>query len=265
MHTLAFANQKGGCGKTTTAVNLAGALAERGDRVLLVDLDPQAHATLALGVSVEREPSMIEVLADEMPIAEVVRAAPGGIALAPSTARLCEYEEISARTLRPQERLSRSLDKVRGDYDWCVLDCPPCTEGILAMSALRAADTAVLVIETGAFALQGALKARVLLAECAAHLDRPFALRAVATMFDKRSRIARELLVGVHAQFGELLFDTAISTSVRLREAAALGVPVQALDARSRAAIDFRALAAEVAEHAAALDGVNPTARRRRS
>ncbi len=105
----------------------------------------------------------------------------------------------------------------------------------------------------------------MLLAECAAHLDRPFALRAVATMFDKRSRIARELLVGVHAQFGELLFDTAISTSVRLREAAALGVPVQALDARSRAAIDFRALAAEVVEHAAALDGVNPTARRRRS
>lgn len=251
MHTIAFVNQKGGCGKTTTAVNLAGALAERGERVLLVDLDPQAHATLALGVAVEREPSLIDVLADEWPLADTLRQAPGGIVLAPATAALGEYEEIAVRTLRPQERLSKALDSVRARFDYAVLDCPPRTEGVLALSALRAADTAVLVVETGAFALQGALKARTLLAETASHLDRPFSLRAVATLFDKRSRIARELLVGIHAQFGELLFDTAISTSVRLREAAALGVPVQALAPRSRAALDFRSLAAEVAEHAA--------------
>jgi chromosome partitioning protein len=87
----------------------------------------------------------------------------------------------------------------------------------------------------------------------------------VATLFDKRSRIARELLVGIHAQFGELLFDTAISTSVRLREAAALGVPVQALDTRSRAAIDFRALAEEVAQHAHTLEALSATTPQPRS
>ena len=265
MHILAFVNQKGGCGKTTTAVNLAGALAARGERVRWVDLDPQAHATMALGCAVEREPTMIEVLADELPLERVLRAAPGGVTLAPATARLGEYEEIAMRTLRPQERLSKALDNVRAQFDYCVLDCPPRTEGVLALSALRAADTAVLVIETGAFALQGALKARTLLAETAAHLDRPFSLRAVATLFDKRSRIARELLVGIHAQFGELLFDTAISTSVRLREAAALGVPVQALDTRSRAAIDFRALAEEVAQHAHTLDALSATTPQPRS
>jgi len=252
MHVLALVNQKGGCGKTTTAVNLAAALSAAGERVLLVDLDPQAHATLALGCAIEDEPSLIDVLRERVTIGETVQTAPGGIWLLPATAALAEFEEEAARSIAPERALRRALSISGLAYDFAVLDCPPRTDGVLAANALRAADTAVLVIEAGTFALQGALKALEVLERTAETLEPPFSVRAVGTMFDRRLRIARELLVGMHAQLGELLFDTAIRTSVRLREAAAAGVPVNVLDASARAADDFRALAAEVRAHAAA-------------
>ena len=250
MHVMALVNQKGGCGKTTTAVNLAGALAASGARVLLVDLDPQAHATLALACAIEGEPSILDVLQEKLPIEAARLEAAGGIWLLPSSARLSEFEESAARTIGPERKLALALGACEHDYDLAILDCPPRADGILAANALRACDTAVLAIEAGAFALQGALKARSVLRESALRLDEPFALRAVGTMFDKRTRIGRELLIGIQAQFGAILFETAIRTSVRLREAAALGLPVQVLDPRCAAALDFAALADEVAEHA---------------
>jgi chromosome partitioning protein len=252
MHVLTCINQKGGCGKTTTAVNLAGALAARGDRVLLVDLDPQAHATLALGCAVENDPSMIDVFCDRATMLEVAQRAPGGVWLAPATAQLSEYEDLAARMVRPEQTLREALAGVASSYDFAILDCSPRADGVLAANALRAADTALLIVETGVFAIQGALKALKILDEVAATLETPFVVRAVGTMFDRRTRIARDLLVGMQAQLGPLLFETAIRESVRLREAAAAGVPVQLLDPRSRAAEDFRELAEEVHVHAAA-------------
>ncbi len=252
MHVLAFVNQKGGCGKTTTAVNLAAALARSGERTLLVDLDPQAHATLALGVAIEDEPSLIDVLNERVTLSESVVAVSGGFYLAPATAELGEFEDTAARSVQPEQVLRRALAQCALSYDFVLLDCPPRTDGVLAANAVRAADTAVLVIEAGTFALQGALRAIDLLEATAATLEQPFALRGVATLFDKRLRIARELLVGMQAQLGPLLFDTVIHTSVRLREAAAAGVPVHVLDPESRAASDFQSLAAEVVQHARA-------------
>jgi chromosome partitioning protein len=250
MHVLALVNQKGGCGKTTTAVNLAGALAARGDKTLLVDLDPQAHATLALGCAVESEPSLVDVLRDRVTLKEAVVSAPGGIHLLPATPALSEFEDVAARTVGPERILARALEHAQLAYEHVILDCPPRTDGVLCANALRAADTAVLVVECSTFALQGALKAIPILEEAAEHAEQPFALRAVGTLFDRRMRIAREVLIGMQAQLGGLLFDSIIRSSVRLREAAAAGVPVQVLDRRSRAAADFHALALEVGEHA---------------
>lgn len=250
MHILAFVNQKGGCGKTTSALHLAGALAGRGSRVLLVDLDPQGHATMGLGVSVEGRDTLAEVLIDGREPSRAVCRAPGGIELLPASARLAEFEELAAKRLEPEQALRRVLGRLAASYDYALLDCPPRTDGVLAANALRAADTAVLVVEAGAFALQGAHQALAVLQEVAADMEAPFAVRVLGTLFDRRTRLARELLIAMQARFGEALFDTAIHTSARLREAAAFGLPIQVLDPGSRANRDFAALAAEVAEHA---------------
>ncbi len=249
MHVLAFVNQKGGCGKTTTAVNLAAALAARGERVLLVDLDPQGHATMGLGHAPDEYRTTLDVLRGIRGIEGVVVDAPGRIRLVPATPALSDFEAEAEREIAPESRLAAALWSASEDYDLVLLDCPPRTDGVLSANALRAADTAVLVVESGAFALQGALRARTLLKEVAGQRARPLAVRAVATMFDRRMRIARELLVGMHAQLGKMLFDTAIRSSVRLRECAALGAPVQVVDPRCAAASDFRSLADEVVEH----------------
>jgi chromosome partitioning protein len=246
MKILALVNQKGGCGKTTTAVNFAAALAAKGRRVLLVDLDPQAHATMALGWAVvPGEPMLLEVLEGTAPIEEAVVSAPGGFWLLAADESLAEFEESSARSLNPEQRLAEALRYCSLEFDEVILDCPPRVDGVLALNALRACDVALLVVETGAFALQGAVKALDLLEELHREGDVHFETRVVATLFDRRTNFARELLVAMHMRFSHSLMNTVIRTSVRLREAAAQGVPVRLLDPACRGAEDFEAMADE--------------------
>lgn len=246
MRVLSLVNQKGGCGKTTAAINLAGALAAAEKRVLVVDLDPQAHGTLGLGVDVDRGLSLFDVLAEGVSARSAVLRAPGGIHLIPSSARLAEFEEASERTIRPESALAGALTEVAADYDYTLLDCPARADGVLTANALYASTLVLLVVETGAFALQGALRALTLFSEIGERQGSSFDLRVLGTLFDRRTRFARELLVAMQARFGDGMFDTVIRTSVRLREAAAHGVPVQVLDPRSSAAGDFASLAQEV-------------------
>ncbi len=261
MQVLALANQKGGTGKTTTAINLAASLAALGKRVCLVDLDPQAHATLGLGCHAEEEDSVARLFLDGAPLTALHRSVPGGFHLVPSTLGLSEFEQVAERTLGPERILEQALAGLEGRYDWILLDCPPRADGVLCANAVRAATTTLLVVETGAFALQGALQARRLFEALASDLGRPLALQYLATRFDRRTALSRELLVAMQARFGREMLDTVIRRDTALREAAAHGMPVRKLDPAARGAFDHDALARELLERAQA--SLTPGARAR--
>jgi chromosome partitioning protein len=246
MEIWALANQKGGTGKTTTAINLAASLAALGKRVCLVDLDPQAHATLGLSCHVEEEGSIARTFLDGAPLSTLVRTVPSGFHLVPSTLGLAEFEQVAERTLAPERILGRALRELDGRHDWVLLDCPPRADGVLCANAVRAATTTLLVVETGAFAMQGALQARRLFEALASDRSRALDLRYLATRFDRGAALSRELLVAMQARFGREMLDSVIRRDSALRDAAAYGVPVRKLDPASRGALDHDALAREV-------------------
>ncbi|HTF87511.1 MAG TPA: ParA family protein [Planctomycetota bacterium] len=246
MRVLSLVNQKGGCGKTTTAIHLAAALSLAQQRVLVVDLDPQAHATMGLSAHAESGPSIADVLCDRVTTREALRSAPCGLSLLAACQRLAEFEEESARMVSPEHRLRNALAEVADQFDFALIDCPARADGVLTANALCASTSALLVIETGAFALQGAVRARALFEVVAEQQGSSFDRRVVGTLFDKRTRFAREMLVALHARFGEEMYDTVVRSSVRLREAAACGRPVFDIAPHCGGADDFHALAAEV-------------------
>lgn len=248
MQVWALANQKGGTGKTTTAINLAASVAALGKRVCLIDLDPQAHATLGLSCHAEEEHSVARLFLDGAPLTSLTRTVPGGFHLVPATLDLAEFEQVAERTLNPERILERALAAFDGRYDWVVLDCPPRADGVLCANAVRAATTTLLVVETGAFALQGALQARRLFASLATDEGRALDMRYLATRFDRRASLSRELLVAMQARFGREMLDTVIRRDNALREAAAYGMPVRKLDPASPGALDHDALARELLE-----------------
>jgi len=261
MEIWALANQKGGTGKTTTAIHLAAALSARGKRVLLIDLDPQAHATLGLGLCAEGGPSIADAFLDDVPLAELLVAHHSGFHLIPAEVRLAEFEEQAERSLRPEGLLGRALAKLRARFDWVLLDCPPRADGILTINAIRAATTTLLVVETGAFAMQGALRARGIFEQAWNEFDAlggefgasqpAFDLRLMATMFDQGAETDREFLIALQARFGEIMLESVVHRSEVLRRAVAYGVPASELEPAGQAVQDFMALAGDVLEHAA--------------
>ena len=238
--------KRGGVAKTTTAINLAGALVSRGERVLVVDLDPQAHATMGLGVDGGEGTTVAEVLLEEAYIEQSIRELESGLHLLPAKPRLAEFEERSERLMNPEQRLRIALDAVRDRYDYVVVDCPPRADGVLCANALFACTTAILVVETGAFALQGALQAIKVLAEVGENQDREYDLKVVGTLFDRRTKFCSQAIDGFactirgeHVQHGD-------THQCALARSPALGVTVDVLDPQSRATADFKALAEEV-------------------
>jgi len=254
MRTIAVVNQKGGCGKTTTVVNLAGALAEQGSRVLVVDMDPQGHATLALGVDADTlDENLYEVLIEPADSARGVRLAKilkqhsERIHLAPSGIVLSALEQklTAERAEGRTERLASALASVASDYDFALIDCPP-NVGVLTFNALRAAREVIVPLETSEFAVHGVQKLLETIGLLADRVGHALDVRILCTLYDGRTRYARETLSEIRALFPEQCFDTVIRANVKLREAARHGQPIQSFAPRAAGAQDYAALALEV-------------------
>jgi chromosome partitioning protein len=251
MRVIAIVNQKGGCGKTTTTVNLAGALAADGSRVLVVDLDPQAHATLALGLDPDEiETNLYEILSEPPGVRrleEIIINASDGVDLAPSSIVLSALEQKLASENHDSrtERLGAALDGLAPGYDYVLIDCPP-TVGLLTFNALRAAREVLIPLEMSFFAVDGVQKLLETVALLSDRIGHDLSVRILPTLYDGRTRYARQTLGDVRELFKELCFDTVIRMNVKLREAARSGLPINRYAASANGTIDYSALAIEV-------------------
>jgi chromosome partitioning protein len=251
MRTIAIVNQKGGCGKTTTTVNLGGALAADGWQVLIADLDPQAHASLALGVDPdELDENLYEVLCDPDGggrLEQIIVNVSEGLDLAPSSIVLSALEQKLAgeRQDSRTERLAQAFENLNSRYDYVLIDCPP-NVGLLTFNALRAAGEVLVPLETSFFAIDGVQKLLETIGLLSDRIGHDLSVRILPTLYDGRTRFARQTLGEIRELFKDLCFDTVIRLNVKLRECARHGVPINRYAPSANGALDHAALAIEL-------------------
>jgi chromosome partitioning protein len=245
----AIANQKGGVGKTTTAVNLGACLAAVGEQTLLVDLDAQCNATVAVGLGREESPSAYECLTGEVAVAEAARpAGPDNLWIVPASRDLAGASAELPRIEGSETRLRNGLGPVRERFASTLLDCPP-SLGPVTVNALVAADRAIVPVQAEYLALEGLVQFLDTLDLVRQRLNPRLVLTGlVLTMADERTRLAGDVERELREHFGGLVFETVIPRSVRVAEAPSFGIPVTAHDPRSRGATAYRSLAAEIRE-----------------
>lgn len=250
---LTVSNQKGGVGKTTTAVNMSAALASVGARVLVVDLDPQGNASTALGVKHNAEtPSIYDVLINEVPLADIVQTSPESpnLLCAPSTIHLAgaEIELVSqvAREHRLRGALREYLEIEGNHFDFVIIDCPP-SLGLLTINAFTAADEVMIPIQCEYYALEGLSQLLGSVQMIQKHLNPKLHVSTILlTMYDGRTRLAQQVAEEVRSHFTHEVLSTVIPRSVRVSEAPSFGQTVIAYDGQSAGAIAYREAAVEI-------------------
>ena len=246
MRRIALVNQKGGCGKTTTAVNLSSCLAVAGKRVLLIDLDPQGHSGLGLGINPGQiEKSIYEVMLGEIPVQEAIRKVRENLSLICSDVILSAFEQVMAGVAGREYKLARSLQDIDSAFDVQIIDCPP-SVGLLTMNGLMAASEVIVPVDPSSFSLDGVDKLLETIQVVEEKTGHRLPVRILATNVDRRTRFCRGMVENVRSRFPGKFFHTVINTCTSLREAAAKGRPVLEYSRSCIGARDFRNLTAEV-------------------
>ena len=244
---IAFSNQKGGVGKTTTCVNMSAYLANKGHKCLLVDLDAQGNATSGLGFAKsDVKNSVYNVMIDDMPIEEaVVKTCVDGLDILPSNIDLAGAEVELVYVKDREKVLRRVLEKAKGSYDYIMIDCPP-SLGLLTINALAAADTVLIPIQSEYYALEGLSQLMNTIKLVVKHLNSTLKIEGVVlTMNDSRAIISRQISEEIRKYFGKRVFDTVIPRNIRLAEAPSHGLPIMLHDTRCSGAKAYLALTEE--------------------
>jgi len=251
VHTITIANQKGGCGKTTVAINLAASLARECRRTVLVDLDPQGHCALGMAVPEEQIDLSIydcllrQVEGEPIELTRVTWQIAPNLDLAPSRSNLSALEPRLSNVEGADQVLSRLLEAQAGRYDYCVVDCPPHL-GLLMRNGLRAADEVVIPVDTGFFSLHGLTKQLVSIEQIGERGRKRPAVRVLANQYDVRTKLAREILAELRNRYKGVVYDTIVNFNTKLKEGASFGQPITEFAPTSMGARDFQKLAREI-------------------
>ena len=248
MRVFAVANQKGGVGKTTTTTSLGAALAKLGNRVLVVDLDPQGNATTGLGVDGRQfERSVYDVLLNDIPMVDVVEpTAFKNLFVAPATLDLAGVEQELTSVISRELRLKRALESVEGDFDFVFIDCPP-SLGLITINAFAAATEILVPVQTEFYALEGLTQLERIIGLVQRNLNPTLRIsKVVLTMYDSRNILSIDVAAEVRKHFPNELCKTIIPRTVRLAEAPSFGQPITEFDPNSKGAKAYRALAEEI-------------------
>ena len=254
---LAVANQKGGVGKTTTAVNLGAALADLGFRVLVVDLDPQGNATTGLGINHRNvEGSIYDVIMNDVSVDDCVEPTSlRNLFVVPATIDLAGAEIELVPAFSRELKLKRALDEVRDGYDFVLIDCPP-SLGLLTVNGLAAADDVIVPIQCEYYALEGLGQLLRNVDLVSRNLNPGLSVRGIVlTMYDARTKLANQVEGEVRSHFGARVYRTVVPRTVRISEAPSFGQPITVFDPSSRGSIAYRELAKEVSRGASRRTG----------
>ena len=237
---ISVANQKGGVGKTTTAVNLCALLAKKNKKILLIDTDPQGNATSALGIEKEVDFSTYDLLITDTPIGDIIQKTPiKNLDISPSNINLAGAEVQLVSMMSREQRMKEKLDAVKDEYDYVIIDCPP-SLGLITLNAFTASDSVLIPVQCEYFALEGLGQLLNTVELVRKHLNKNLYIEgALLTMYDIRTNLANQVVREVKKFFQNKVYKTVIPRNVRVSEAPSYGMPISVYDPKSKGARSY--------------------------